>query len=429
MDISLGGLKVLPSRSGNRLEQSNGMEGPLFSADTGRILPPKLQVLLVEDQLGDAHLVKYALRNCRQPLFAVHHVSTLGQAIAALRSEPPFDVILLDLSLPDSSGLSTVSRVQAEASRVPIVVMTGLEDPHFADQALEAGAQDYLVKSDDPEQAVVRAIRYAITRMKARIERDALAERLAEQQKILMNELAAARSVQFDLLPRPEAFSPRFQELHLQIEAAFEPSPGIGGDLWGCMDLGEQQVALYSFDFSGHGIGAALNVFRLQTLIAAHWHARQRPAELLHILSEELRRLLERGQFATMFFCILDVAAGALEWSAAGAPRPLYLYGEEMRFLDTGGLPLGLNLTPSYTNCRMTFPVGASLILYSDAITEAQDRDGTVLGEEGLLALAQDIRRQGETVTIERLIDLCFAKVQTPLSDDLTAVRLTRLLG
>ncbi|RAU20694.1 serine/threonine protein phosphatase [Paramagnetospirillum kuznetsovii] len=389
----------------------------------------RLQVLLVEDEPGDARLVEFALRMSSSPIFEVTHVSSLGAAVACIESGAEVDVILLDLSLPDSSGISTVSRMQEAAPKTPLVIMTGMDDPRFAAYALEVGAQDYLIKSDDPEKTVSRAIRYAISRMASQIERQVLIERISEQQRHLIEEVAAARRMQFDLLPRSERVDPRLAEMAIEVEAFFEPSSGIGGDLWGCLDCGENRMSFYSFDFSGHGIGAALNVFRLHALISDHWDPRLKPGFMLKILGMALRGLLGRGQFATMFLCTIDTARGEIEWASAGAPAPLLLHKGEFRLLDATGVPLGLSRTPEYSEHREEFPPGASLLMYSDAITDALVSDDQTFGEDGLCALVRDILAKTGELSVGQLIEGLDSRVRTPLEDDLTAVCIRRLGG
>jgi sigma-B regulation protein RsbU (phosphoserine phosphatase) len=426
MGDSQGGLTILPPTNSAWQNTSDLDELVLPPVAIGRISSSKLRVLLVEDDPGDAELVKHALRESRSPSFQVTHAAKLGAALDRLQDGEIFDVVLLDLSLPDSAGVSTLSKLQAVAPRVPIVIMTGLDDPQLANYALEVGAQDYLVKSDDPERTVVRAIRYAITRMNALVERDALAERVVAQQRVLLKELEAARTMQFHLLPRPEGLNDRFRDLGLDVEAAFEPSLGIGGDLWGCMDSGDGKFAFYTFDFAGHGISAALNVFRLHALITERWDPRQQPAELLRILGTALHGLLKRGQYATMFVGVVDTVHGELEWSAAGAPAPVLAHAGKAEFLDSRGVPLGLSRSATYANHRKPFPIGASLLLYSDAITDALVSDDQSFGEDGLMGLVQDQLGSGD-ITISRLLDQFFSLIPPPLQDDLTAVRISRV--
>ncbi|SEH33631.1 PP2C family protein-serine/threonine phosphatase [Magnetospirillum fulvum] len=422
-----GRLIRLPSRT------AGWLDSPGADPDLPSVPPPlrpdrdSLAVLLVEDELGDARLVQLALMECHRPAFAVTHVSTLAEAIAILANGTALDVVLLDLSLPDSTGLGTVARMKDAAPRIPIVIMTGTDDQRLAAAALEAGAQDYLVKSDDPERTVGRAIRYAITRMASQIERETLLRRIAQQQRTLMAEIDAARAMQFDLLPRPERIDSRLAELGLEVEAFFEPSLGIGGDLWGCLDCGGDKMSFYSFDFTGHGIGAALNVFRLHALISDRWSPEQPPSETLRLLGIALRGLLGRGHFATMFLCTIDCRRGEIEWASAGAPAPLMIADGGVRLLDTQGVPLGLSADPRYRDHCEPFPPGAALMIYSDAITDAPREQGDLFGEAGLLALAEETIARTGRAAIADLIDGFLARVRMPLEDDMTALGIRRL--
>jgi diguanylate cyclase (GGDEF)-like protein len=131
--------------------------------------PPSRQAsvgVLVEDNVGDAYLVKYMLDEEERTSFEVLHVERLEEALERLR-ERAFDVVFLDLSLPDSHGLETLFRVQEATPEVPVVVLSGLDDEGVALQALHNGAQDYLVKGRGDGELVARAIRYAMERKRA----------------------------------------------------------------------------------------------------------------------------------------------------------------------------------------------------------------------------------------------------------------------
>lgn len=123
-----------------------------------------IHVLLVEDEIGDAHLVKSALKKNKEITFDVTWVESLSLAIQAL-SENDFDVMLLDLSLSDSDGLKTVEIARKMAGDLPIVVLTGRSDTDFALTALKAGANDYMVKGDFGFDGLTRVIRYTLLRV------------------------------------------------------------------------------------------------------------------------------------------------------------------------------------------------------------------------------------------------------------------------
>ena len=125
--------------------------------------PTAKTVLVVEDNMGDARLVQYYLREDHQDLFNVLHADHLALALDIL-SHAPVDVILLDLSLPDSFGLETLARLHAAFPLIPVVILTGTKDEATALAALRQGAQDYLVKGTGDGELVRRAIRYAMER-------------------------------------------------------------------------------------------------------------------------------------------------------------------------------------------------------------------------------------------------------------------------
>jgi diguanylate cyclase (GGDEF)-like protein/PAS domain S-box-containing protein len=121
------------------------------------------RLLLVEDNASDARLLREMFNEVGSPNTELAHVLTLSAAERYL-AERTVDVILLDLGLPDAQGLSAVRRAQAAAPRVPLVVLTGLDDEAVAALALQEGAQDYLIKGQIETRALLRALRYAIER-------------------------------------------------------------------------------------------------------------------------------------------------------------------------------------------------------------------------------------------------------------------------
>jgi signal transduction histidine kinase len=125
-----------------------------------------VRTLLVEDNPGDARLLRALLPDG----FDLVHVERLADAIPAARDA---DVVLLDLSLPDSHGLETFRRLHAAVPDVPVLVLTGLDDDEGAVRAVREGAQDWLVKGQVETELLGRALRYAI-------ERNRLARRLEE---------------------------------------------------------------------------------------------------------------------------------------------------------------------------------------------------------------------------------------------------------
>jgi PAS domain S-box-containing protein len=125
-----------------------------------------IRVLLVEDNPGDALLLREALAGAVGGTFSVSHADSLAAGLELVRKQP-FDAILLDLSLPDSQGVSTLHAANALARRVPIIVLTGLDEQEAAIESVRLGAQDYLIKGKTGGDLLARSIRYAIQRKRA----------------------------------------------------------------------------------------------------------------------------------------------------------------------------------------------------------------------------------------------------------------------
>jgi diguanylate cyclase (GGDEF)-like protein/PAS domain S-box-containing protein len=122
------------------------------------------RLLLVEDNPGDARLLREMIKERgATSVTELTHVETLDAAERHL-SEREVDVILLDLGLPDAQGMVALRRAQAAAPRVALVVLTGLDDESLAAQALQEGAQDYLIKGQIEARGLLRALRYAVER-------------------------------------------------------------------------------------------------------------------------------------------------------------------------------------------------------------------------------------------------------------------------
>ena len=129
-------------------------------------MPPDMRVLHIEDDPADRRLVEETLREASGSTFTMESSSRLADGLKKLASGK-FDVVLLDLSLPDSQGLATFTRARA-AAPVPIVVLTGLDDEELGIQAVRAGAEDYLSKAGIAPATLSHAIRYAIERHQRR---------------------------------------------------------------------------------------------------------------------------------------------------------------------------------------------------------------------------------------------------------------------
>ena len=131
--------------------------------------PPPIKTLLIEDNPRDARLLQEDLGQSTYPVFDLQHAQRLDQALARLIKES-FDLVLLDLNLPDRAGLKTLTVAHGQAPGAAIVIMTGLQDEAQGVKAVQQGAQDYLVKGQMDANLLVRSLRHAYERKRVEME-------------------------------------------------------------------------------------------------------------------------------------------------------------------------------------------------------------------------------------------------------------------
>ena len=174
---------------------------------------PPLSILLVEDNPGDARLVEIVLETVDMDLSGLVVAENLETALDHIRETMP-DLVLLDLTLPDSHGIETVRKIRAAAAALPIIVLTGYDDENTALEALRAGAQDYMIKGTPDGEVLRRAIRYAIERQRFETE---LAARFSYERTLI------------DAVPVPLAVKDA-DGLYLSCNEAFQELLGLPTD-------------------------------------------------------------------------------------------------------------------------------------------------------------------------------------------------------
>ena len=176
----------------------------------------RIKILLVEDDPDDVWVMRNLLGDRWDEPFDLVQVELLSAAIERC-AEDAFDVILLDLTLPDSQGLETFFAMHAHAGQVPIVILSGHDDQTSAVKAVQTGAQDYIVKGQVTDQVLVRSIRYAIERGRRHRAEEALRD--------TSEEFRAAGEIQQRLYPGEPPSLPGFE-----IAGALFPTKATAGD-------------------------------------------------------------------------------------------------------------------------------------------------------------------------------------------------------
>ena len=375
-----------------------------------------VQVLLVEDNEGDAFLVRELLDEAGADV-DVTWVRTVAEAVA--HPSAHLECVLLDLGLPDAHGLEGLLAVRQSAPHAAVLVLTGLADEHRAEQAVAAGAQDYLVKGQVDGALLARSIRYAVERSRAD----------AELRRLYASELRAAENARLErgLLPQPLVTDAR-----LRVVSRYRPGRDalLGGDFFDLVEMRDGNVYAVVGDVCGHGpdeaaLGVALRI-AWRTLVLADIDAER----LLPVLEEVLVRERRSDEvFATV--CMVRLAPdreSASVW-LAGHPSPLLLR-ESCEQLPDSAVGPALGVAPGERWVRAEVALGPRwrLVLFSDGLVEGRSGadDGERLGVTGLLELIAGTP-EGDT---GRLLDELIATAERlhgePLPDDVAALVVER---
>jgi serine phosphatase RsbU (regulator of sigma subunit) len=341
----------------------------------------QIVVLLVEDDDGDALLVEELLAEGALDVRLVRS-RTMREALGQLFGE--IDCVLLDLGLPDGLGLDTVGRMRAAAPAVAVIVLTGLDNEAAGEAAVDAGAQDYLVKGKVDGGLLSRAIRYAVGRRHA--------EDVQHQLRVAGVLAEENARLERGLVPHPIVDDPA-----IWIASSYLPGRRralLGGDFYDAVQTGDGTLHVMVGDVSGHGpdaaaLGAALRIaWRALTLSGATGDLVLRT---LHLVTEHERQGPET--FATL--CMLEIGPdrSTLSVRRAGHPSPVLLAGSSIASLplDGGGPPIGMFSRSQWPASHFDLPAEWSLLLYTDGVIEGGvDRGPDRLGEAGLRRLIAD---------------------------------------
>jgi len=338
-----------------------------------------LRLLLVEDDEGDAFLVSELLQE-EDASIEVRHVRSLAAAVDAVSIDPP-DCVLLDLGLPDATGLGALERLRAAEPGVAHLVLTGDRDVQRGVEAVAAGAQDYLIKGSVDGDGLRRAVLYAVERRQADAVRQQLraAEMLAEE----------ATRLERGLLPVP-----LLADESLGVGTGYRPGRErtlLGGDFYDAVETDDHSVHLVIGDVAGHGADEAA----LGVCLRVAWRTQILGGAAPDAVLPTLQRVLVHERYAEEIFAtVLTVVVAPDRRTAtlrsAGHPPPVLLGAGVPAALELrSGLPLGVFDDAAWPDRRLDLPSDWGLLLSTDGLIEGRagpDAPGR-LAMEGLIAL------------------------------------------
>jgi sigma-B regulation protein RsbU (phosphoserine phosphatase) len=380
-----------------------------------------VKVLVIDDEPDLELLVRQRFRKqVRDGEYDFAFARNGEEALVKLRDDPEIEVVLTDINMPVMDGLTLLGRL-ADLDRVlqPVIVSAYGDMPNIR-TAMNRGAFDFLTKPidfDDFEITLSKSAR------QVRLLKQAAQAR--EQLAALQRELTVASAIQQSLLPRDSL--PVRGRSDVDMYAAMLPARNVGGDLYDYFLLDADRLGLVVGDVSGKGVPAALFMAVTRTLVRAVALRGAPPGECLGEVNVGLCRENDAELFVTLFYGVLDLRTGELQY-ANGGHNPPYLLspgGGEPRVLGgkKGGLMLGFMERASFRTDRAVLGPGDVLFLYTDGVTEARNGGGDFFSSGRLEAFLRQASGGAAEEIVRGVVDAVRAfAAGTPQSDDVTAL-------
>lgn len=337
-----------------------------------------ITVLLVDNQLLVAEAIRFMLKD--QPDIAFYSCEDPSNIVQRITEVHP-TVILQDLAIPNMDGLQLVRflRENPITADIPLIVLSSQEDPLVKANALELGANDFMIKLPDRIELIAR-IRYHSLAYIRLLDRNYAHKKLEESQRILNAELAEAAAYVKSLLPKP-------LEGKVKTSWHFLPSTQLGGDAFGYQWINRNDFIFFLLDVCGHGIGAALlsisimNVLRSQTMFPADF---LEPESMLATLNDNFLMEQHNDMFFTIWYGAYNLTTRLLTYSSGGHPPAILVHSKptgmkKLTELRTDGPAIGATPKAHFRSASCEVPKGSRLYLFSDGIYEIAKPDGSVL--------------------------------------------------
>ncbi len=336
----------------------------------------RISVLLIDDQAISAEAVRRWLATENDIDF--HYCGDPAQAVAVANEVKP-TVILQDLVMPDIDGLMLVKffRVNPITREVPMIVLSGREDPLIKAEAFSLGANDYLVKWPDKIELIAR-LRYHSKGYISLLERNDAYAALSDSQRAMQAEIDAGAKYVMSLLP--DKMNDR-----VKIDWRYEPCVALAGDSLGYHWLNQDKLVMYVLDVTGHGIASALlsvsvmNAIRSRSLPNVDFSV---PGQVLEGLNEAFDMEQHGEKCFTIWYGVYDTQTKQLAWAGGGHPPALL-------FDPTSSTPLiadqlgsespiiGMMPWTDWPTSQREITAGSRLFLYTDGAHEIHKADGS----------------------------------------------------
>jgi phosphoserine phosphatase RsbU/P len=380
-------------------------------------LPNDFKILVVDDEIDLESLIRQKFRrqirdNKYNFIFAFNGLEALSQIL----EYPEIAIMLSDINMPEMDGLTLLAKLKELKNQgLKTVIVSAYGDMDNIRTAMNRGAFDFVTKPvnfEDLEITIDKTIE-EITQIRRSIaEHDQLVS--------IQHDLNVAREIQQAILPK--IFPPFPSQQNFDIYASMLAAKEVGGDFYDFFMIDPTQVGFVIGDVSGKGVPAAIFMAVSRTLIRATGIKGVSAGECLCYVNNLLCTESVSSMFVTVFYGILDVTTGNVEYVNAGHNPPYLLSSEGIKKIEiTGDTVLGAFEDITFRPGKMQMKPGEKLFLYTDGVTEAFNSKEESYGEQRLENFLQErIDLPIETIIKDSQKDVKSFVKGAPQSDDIT---------
>src|SRR5579863_1379119 len=391
------------------------------------------RILVVDDKVANVRLIEGMLRVAG---YVCVESTTNPSEVRELHRKNHYSLILLDLQMPAMDGFQVMEGLKEieQDGYLPVLVITAQPDHKL--RALEAGAKDFLTKPFDLAELRARVHNILEVRLlhletknyskqledtvrELEASREVIRLKTLEEHKRSEQELALAQQTQESLLPR---FLPQYE--NFRIHAFNSPTRYVGGDFYDFLQLSSEEWMGVLADVSGKGMSAALLSSMVLGALSMEFRAGSRPQAVLNRVNRLLCEKSLPSQFVTLFVFLLG-RDGTGQFISAGH-NPAYLFRSatgNIERLVSDAYVLGLFESASYQCGPLHLCKGDILVVYSDGLTDAQNQQEDMFGEERLLEIIRQQAPSGSQILEQEFLKAIEEFTQgVPQTDDITFV-------
>lgn len=388
----------------------------------GQLLETAVKILVVDDETDMEPMIRQKFRrHIRDKAFNFEFAFNGVEALEKITQFPEIGIVLSDINMPEMDGLTLLSKLkELQKPELKTVVVSAYGDMENIRTAMNRGAFDFITKPvnfDDLELTINKALGEFLSIRLWLTEHDQLV--------YLQHDLTISREIQQAILP--QKFLPIPDEPNFDIYASMVAANEIGGDFYDFFLIDKHRLGFVIGDVSGKGISAAIFMAVSRTLIRATGLKGDSVSECMRYVNNLLCQESVSSMFVTVFYAELNALTGEVNYVNAGHNPPYILSSNGIREVEmTNGLPLGVVEDFTFESKKIQLKTGEQLLLYTDGVIEALNREQTAYGERKF----EDFLNQNLSLPVETIIKKSFAEVNdfaagAPQSDDITLLGIT----